>query len=552
MNAKLSKFILTVALVSTLLTACAASANMGFTQASNPALAVSQSQPKATPPVVTGGTGSLTDYESSLEAIYQQVSPSVVSIRVVQKQDASVQGSGFEFAFPNIPGLPDFFGSPNQDQSQPNQPQYSQALGSGFIWDKEGYIVTNNHVVNGADKIEVMFSDGTILPAKLVGADPDSDLAVVKVDNAKVELTPIAVNSTDNVKVGQIAVAIGNPYGLENSMTVGIVSALGRTLPAGEGNSNGTTYSIPDIIQTDAPLNPGNSGGPLVDAMGALIGVNTAIESASGTNSGIGFAIPSTIVGQVVPELIANGKYEHTYLGISGMSLTPDVATAMSLQDNQRGVLVEEVTPKSPADEAGLHGSSKSTTIDGQELMIGGDVITAIDGSFVKTIEDVIAYLADHTHVGQKVNLTILRDGKEQTVEVTLEARPSSEETAQTEQTPTTKGAWLGISGQPVTTEIAKEMGLPDSQTGVLVEQVQAGSPADEAGLQGSYKPVILNGQRVLIGGDIITAINHQPITTFDEVKDIIQSSNPGEQVTLDLIRSGKEMTLTVTLAEKP
>ncbi|MGE5250179.1 MAG: S1C family serine protease, partial [Bacteroidota bacterium] len=268
--------------------------------------ATAQPSQPAVPVTGSAPSPSLSAYESALEGIYTQVNPSVVSIRVVERPSSDS----------SIPG---FFSIPGHSGLQPSQPQVSQALGSGFVWNSDGYIVTNNHVVSGANKIEVTFADGTTASAKLVGADPNSDLAVVKVDNPGFALTPINVSDSTAVKVGQVAVAIGNPFGLENTMTVGIISAVGRTLPAGEANSpDGRTYSIPDIIQTDAPINPGNSGGPLVNDQGMLIGVTSAIESSTQSNAGIGFAIPSSIVNRVVPELIKNGKYEHPYLGISG------------------------------------------------------------------------------------------------------------------------------------------------------------------------------------------------------------------------------------------
>jgi serine protease Do len=523
MKNKITQFSFILIVASLLLASCGSVASLIprplVKKNQEPAAATTPQAAQVPPSVPSSGNTSLSGYESALEGIYAQVNPAVVSLRVVQPADAS--GT-------------------------------SQALGSGFVWNKDGYIVTNNHVISGADKIEVKFADGTTLPAKLVGADPDSDLAVVKVDNPGFDLTPITVSTTP-VKVGQIAVAIGNPFGLENTLTVGIVSALGRTLPAGEGTSAGPSYSIPDIIQTDASINPGNSGGPLVDDQGALIGVNSAIASPVRANSGVGFAIPATIVSQVVPQLIQNGKYAHPYLGLSGTSLTPDLAKAMNLNATQRGVLVETILPNSPVDKAGLQGSSQSATIDGQEVKVGGDLITAIDGAAVKTMEDLIAFLADQTKVGQKVTLTLLRGGKEQALEVTLEARPVQTETAQnTPAANTVSGAWLGIAGQPLTAEINKEMNLSASQTGVLVEQVQAGSPADQAGLQGSFKPLLLNGQRVLVGGDVITAIDGQALTNFDELKAFIQSARPGQEVKLTILRDGQEQTLSVTLEAHP
>jgi len=504
-----------------------------------------QSQPSTN----SGLDTSLSGYETALENIYTQVNPSVVSIRVVQKQNVSINSTDQTLPFFNMPGFPNFFGAPDQSNPQ-NAPQYSQAVGSGFVWSKDGYIVTNNHVVSGADKIEVKFYDGTTLSAKLIGADSDSDLAVIQVDNPGFTLTPITVSDSSKTRVGQIAVAIGNPFGLENTMTVGIVSALGRTLPADESFNNGATYSIPDIIQTDAPINPGNSGGPLVDDQGALIGVTAAIESPVRASAGVGFAIPSTIVTRVIPELIKDGKYEHPYLGISGTSLTPDLAKAMDLTATQRGALIEEIVPKSPADMAGLHGSDRQVTIDGQDVNVGGDVITAIDNTSVKAMDDVIVYLADHTNVGQKVTLKVLRDGEEMSVEVTLEARAANNSQATASRVQSR--IWLGIAGLSLAPEINKELNLAQEQSGVLVEQVQAGSPADRAGLQGSYKPVLINGQRVLIGGDVITALDEKPITTFEDLQAFLQNAEPGQKVQLTILRGGQEQTLTVTLAEHP
>jgi S1-C subfamily serine protease len=226
--------------------------------------------------------------------------------------------------------------------------------------------------------------------------------------------------------VGEIAIAIGNPYGFEGSMTVGNVSGLGRDLPTSTvDQTSGAAYSIPDVIQTDASINPGNSGGVLVDDLGQVIGVTSALESASGSSSGIGFAIPSQIVSKVVPALISSGKYEHPYLGISGTDMTPDIAQAMNLPADTRGALVEQVTSGGPADRAGLIASTSTVTINGFQGTVGGDVITAIDGHDINSMSDLIAYLAISTQVGQTVSLTVLRGGQTQTVQLTLGTRPS-------------------------------------------------------------------------------------------------------------------------------
>ncbi|MBN1886687.1 MAG: trypsin-like peptidase domain-containing protein [Thermoflexales bacterium] len=372
--------------------------------------------PTPQPPVVAASGGAVAALEGTLENIYARVNPSVVHIRVVQKQQLNS-------TLPQMPDLPDIpgfqFGQPDSDTPQEF---YQQGVGSGFVWDKQGHIVTNNHVVAGADKIEVTFSDGTIVPAELVGADPDSDLAVVKVDLPAGQLYPVEMADSTQVKVGELVVAIGNPFGLQGTMTVGFVSALGRSLPT-DTNGQGASYTIPDIIQTDASLNPGNSGGVLVDDQGRVIGVPSAIESSVGTSAGVGFVIPSAIVQNVVPELIRSSHYDHPRIGISGTTLTPDLAKAMDLPAEQRGVLVIEVMAGSAADRAGLRGSDRQVTIDGAQARVGGDVITAIDGQEVKKFDDLVTYLARSTKVGQTITLTVLRQGQEKTLEVTLEAR---------------------------------------------------------------------------------------------------------------------------------
>ncbi|MFL7894320.1 MAG: S1C family serine protease, partial [Anaerolineales bacterium] len=345
--------------------------------------------------------GLLAAYEDTLTSIYEQVNPSVVNIRVVGAESAVVS---LPEGMPSIPGLPEV---------PQSQEPYSQSLGSGFVWDKQGYIITNNHVVEGAQKIEVTFSNDTVVNAELVGNDPDSDLAVIKVDLSPDELQPIQIADSDLVRVGQLAIAIGNPFGLEGTMTVGIVSALGRSLPASEDLTGGPVYSIPDVIQTDAPINPGNSGGVLINASGELIGVTSAIESPVRANAGIGFVIPASIVERVVPQLIENGTFAHPYLGITGISLYPDLAESMDLDKDQKGALVAGVVQDGPADKAGLRGSDRQETIDGIDMAVGGDVILAIDGNPVNDMDDLIAYLSENTAVDQEVTLRVLRDGKE-------------------------------------------------------------------------------------------------------------------------------------------
>jgi serine protease Do len=286
--------------------------------------------------------------------------------------------------------------------------------------------VTNNHVVEGATRITVNFSDGTTVDGSLVGYDADSDLAVIKVKTNGLQLQPVTMADSTKLKVGQLAIAIGNPFGLQGTMTVGFISSLGRLIPTSE-STIGSSYSIPDVIQTDAAINPGNSGGLLLDSTGNVIGVTSSIATTSGTSAGVGFAIPSAIVKRVVPALIKTGRYDHPYLGVAIASLNPDLATAMNLSADQRGALVKTVTSGGPASKAGLQGSTTQVTINNQPTTVGGDVIIAYNGQTVKSSDDLITFLARSGTVGQAITFTVLRDGKQIQVQVVLGARPSSQ-----------------------------------------------------------------------------------------------------------------------------
>ncbi len=300
------------------------------------------------------------------------------------------------------------------------QPLSSQStrLGSGFIYDKEGRIITNNHVVEGSGTVNVTFVDGNTYTAKVVGTDPGNDVAVIQIiDNFSDEtLVPLALGNSSDTKVGQQVIAIGNPFGLSDTMTAGIVSAIGRLLP----NQN-VGFSIPDIIQVDAAINPGNSGGPLLNLQGQVIGMNTAITTNTGDFSGVGFAIPSNAIGRIIPVLIKNGTYQHPYLGIAGRTMDPDVSLANGLPRNFKGVIVEKVVKGGPADNAGVIAA----TLDDNNIPHGGDIITAIDGHPIKTIDDIIAYLDDEKSVGDKVNITVNREGKSLDLTATLGVRPA-------------------------------------------------------------------------------------------------------------------------------
>lgn len=494
--------------------------------------------PAPPPPPQSLNLDNLESLQAAYIEIYEKVIPSVVSISSTRMVD----GAGFG----DLPDLPFEFDGPDQEFEFP-----SASSGSGFVWDTEGHIVTNNHVVEDGDVIRVNFFDGRSVVADLVGADADSDLAVLKVDLPAEELVPISVSDSTQIKVGQIAVAIGNPFNLQSSMTTGIVSGIGRSLSIGSADGSGLYYSIPDVIQTDTAINPGNSGGPLVDINGGLIGVTTAIESPVRANSGVGYVIPSVIVSKVVPLLIRDGQYLQPWIGISGFDLTPEYAQLMDLDPAQKGALVQEVQPNSPAEEAGLIGSTIEGEVDGIPVTFGGDVIVAADGDPIEDFEDLVAFLARETIVGQTITLTVLRDGETFDLDLTLKARPGSgteDETLQPEEVG--NGAWLGIAGVTINAELASAMELPEDTAGVLIQTITADSPADEAGLRGSYKPVEIDGQEVMVGGDVIIRVDRQAVTSIEELVDVINASEPGDEVSLSILRDGRTLRISVTLAE--
>ena len=297
------------------------------------------------------------------------------------------------------------------------------ATGSGFVYDTDGHIITNGHVIEGARDISVTFYDGYNVPAKLIGKDEFGDLAVIQVNVPKERLLPVTFADSSKLQVGQRVIAIGNPFGLLSSMTTGIVSATGRTL-----NSRSAQYRNPSIIQTDAQINPGNSGGPLLDLNGHVIGINTAISSDTGTFQGVGFAVPSNTVKRIVPQLIKSGKAQYPWLGItssgSQQGLTVASLAARLNLPVQSGVLISEVVENSPAAEAGLHGGTKSQTIRGVPVQVGGDIITAINGTLVRDMDALLGYLVANSAPGDKVTLTVVRGNDTIQVEVTLKARP--------------------------------------------------------------------------------------------------------------------------------
>ena len=348
--------------------------------------------PIQTIPTLQVDSSKIIPQDGSLEALYQQVIPGVVSIQI---------------------STTDGFGS-----------------GSGFVYDTQGHIITNFHVIDGATDIEVDFSSGYKARGAVIGVDKDSDIAVIKVDAPEAELHPLALGDSSALQVGQTVIAIGNPFGLNGTMTVGIVSALGRTQASQHSIEGGGFFSAADIIQTDAAVNPGNSGGPLLNTNGEVVGINRAIitntSDANGqpTNSGIAFAISVNIVKRVAPYLIRDGSYDYPYLGISFMNeelMSLDVIEALELQ-TYNGAYVMDVTKGGPADQAGVRAGNKTTRIDG--LLAGGDLVTAIDGRPVRSFDELISYLVTNKSPGDTVVLTVLRDGQSVDITVTTGARP--------------------------------------------------------------------------------------------------------------------------------
>jgi S1-C subfamily serine protease len=340
----------------------------------------------ATPPALPTPVDAA-DVDTTLEALYVQVLPGVVSI------------------------------------------QTGQSEGSGFVFDSDGHVVTNQHVVEGTSDVEVAFASGFKAYGTVVGSDADADIAVIKVDAPADQIHPLAIGDSSTLNVGEQVVAIGNPFGLSGTMTLGIVSALGRTQTSHIDPESGGRYSTADIIQTDAAINPGNSGGPLFNLNGEVVGINQSIrtEAFNGTtgnavNSGVGFSISINLVKRIVPYLIRDGKYEYPYLGISSADdLNLAAIEALGL-NTYTGAYVTQVTPGGPADQAGIRGGSEPTSQG--NLQAGGDVITAIDGQPVVTFDDLLGYLTTHKSPGDSVVLTILRDGQTMDVTITLGVRP--------------------------------------------------------------------------------------------------------------------------------
>jgi serine protease Do len=419
--------------------------------------------------------------------IARAVKPAVVnvSVRSTQKADTDIEDFFGQFGFRQFGG--------------PGQRRMVRGLGSGFVINPDGYIVTNNHVVDGATDIRVKISDGRELTAKVVGRDEKTDLALIKVDATGLPVIPLGDSS--RLEVGEPVMAVGNPFGLEQTVTTGIVSATGRTI--GEGPYD-------DFIQTDASINPGNSGGPLINARGEAVGINAAIVSGTGGSVGIGFAIPTNLVKPVVTQLARDGHVVRGWLGVAIQQVTPDLAKSFGLGDTA-GALVSAVTDGSPAKQVGLRA---------------GDVITRYDGRPVARWSDLPRAVAE-TPVGREVPVEIVRDGKHLTLNVKVARLEDKDEREAAAEPTSTK---LGIAGRSLTPALAQQLGV-DATNGVLVESVEDGGRAQTAGLA---------------RGDVIVEVDHQPVAGVDSLQQALRRHPAGKPVLMLVRREGHTLYLAV------
>ncbi len=434
-------------------------------------------------------------FPQSFADLVAKVKPAVVNISTVST--VKLPGSPFRHFFGQGDGEPfgdflhRFFGDiPDQELKQ-------QSLGSGFIIDKDGHIITNNHVVDGADEIKVKLADGREYKARVIGRDPKTDLALIKISSLFKDLPALSLGDSDKMRVGDWVLAIGNPFGLEETVTQGIISATGRVIGSGPYDN---------FIQTDAPINPGNSGGPLINLAGEVIGINSAIIP---SGQGIGFAIPSNLAKRITPQLRDKGKVTRGWIGVSVQTVTPEIAQALGLKETH-GSLVGEVVAGGPADAAGIKR---------------GDVIVSFDGKDIKRIGDLPLLVAE-TPAGKTVTLKIIRNSREQTVTVKVAEIPAGGIPAVAQSAP----EGLGLTVQAITPHMMNELQLRD-KIGVVVVKVEPGSPADDAGLQ---------------VGDVVKEANRIPVKNVDDYTSAIKTSGKNKPVLFLIKRGGRTFYMTM------
>jgi len=428
----------------------------------------------------------LESFSNSIADIAEKVGPAVVNIDTVRMVK---QGSPF---FSQDPIFRQFFGEQFKDYSR-TIPQ--KGTGSGFIISQEGYILTNEHVVHKAEKIKVTLSDGREFDGKVIGSDLDSDIAIVKIDSD--DLPIVTLGDSDKLRVGEIVVAIGNPYGLQQTVTMGVVSAEGRSIPVEE-------HTYRNFIQTDAAINPGNSGGPLLNTKGEVVGINTAIIAYA---QGIGFAIPINIPKKNIDELIELGKVRRSWLGVYIQEVTPEIAEQFDLPEDAKGVLVGDVVKDSPAEKSGIKRGDIITKVNNEEVDSPGE------------LQDKIGSI----EIGEKANIEVVRDGKEISFVVRIDEMPTVDEEGSELSKEKVFSVQTGLKVESVTPEIAKEVGLPWVK-GLTITEVISGSSADDMGLQ---------------PGDVILEANRVEVSTVDEWGQVISKLEPGDTLLLLVFRSG-------------
>lgn len=454
-------------------------------------------------PIDDNSVSALTALDNAMETVAARVTPAVVNIAVTSKGGHEIADNSDNQLQGLPPGFSQFFG-----QGMPQQPQIEHGIGSGVIISPDGYIVTNNHVVDGATEIKVTLNDRRVLSGKVVGTDKLTDLAVVKVNAT--DLHSIAWGDSSKLHPGQTVLAFGSPFGyFQFSVTRGIVSAVDRPNPYSDDPRKPGGF-----IQTDAAINPGNSGGALVNSHGELVGINTFIISNSGSFAGAGFAIPSQIVRSTAEQLMKNGHVDHGYLGISLNDVTPANAHFFNLKE-ATGAIVSQVTANSPASKGGVHRGDVITSVNGQKVVNGSALQVAIS----------------QVTPGTSVSLGVLRDGKPTTLNITVGRFQKNTDIADNSDNESAKRGKLGIGVSDLTSDVRQQINAPDQLNGAVVQSVRPGSPAEDAGLQ---------------PGDVILEVNRQPVASASQFVDQVHQDTAGKDILLLVWSKGNSSYRTI------